>query len=194
MERERLKSVIESLLLVAEAPLTLKRLVDALEGLEGVERQGIIDSIAELQAEYERGARGFRIAEVAHGYQLRTPAENADWVRRIVQGKQARLTRPSLETLAIIAYRQPVTKAEVEGIRGVGIDGVLTTLLERRLVRIVGRKDVAGRPFLYGTTGEFLTTFNLKDLSQLPTLKEMEEVTAAVAETGGEEPAGGAEE
>jgi segregation and condensation protein B len=108
---------------------------------------------------------------------MRTPKENADWVKKLYQGKNARMSRATLETLAIIAYKQPMTKAEIEKIRGVDVDGVLTTLLERRLVRIVARKEVPGRPFLYGTTREFLEVFNLKDLSHLPTLKEMEELS-----------------
>src|SRR6185503_20637077 len=92
-------------------------------------------------------------------------------------GRPARMSKATLETLAIVAYRQPITKAEVEAIRGVDVDGVLTTLLDRNLIRAVARKDVPGRPFLYGTTAEFLQLFNLKDLSHLPTLKEMEEIS-----------------
>jgi len=175
MERERLKSVVESLLLAAGGPLTVQRLCEV---IDGVERKEIAALLEELRAEYESAGRGFRLTEVAGGYQLRTPRENADWVKKLHQGRPARMTRPMLETLAIIAYRQPITRAEIESIRGVDVDGVLATLLERRLIRIVARKDVPGRPFLYGTTTEFLQLFNLKDLSHLPTLKEMEEMTA----------------
>ncbi len=117
------------------------------------------------------------MVEVAGGYQLRTPKANADWVKKFLGGRPARMGRATLETLAIIAYRQPITKAEIEAIRGVDVDGVITTLLERNLIRAVARKDVPGRPFLYGTTPEFLQLFNLKDLSHLPTLKEMEEIS-----------------
>ncbi|TAK06849.1 SMC-Scp complex subunit ScpB [bacterium] len=174
MERDRLRSVLESLLFAAEAPLTVHRLSEV---FEGIERKEIGSALQELQAEYETAGRGFRLVEVAGGYQLRTPKENADWVKSLFRARPARMSRATLETLAIIAYKQPMTRAEIEAIRGVDVDGVLSTLLERRLVRIVARKDVPGRPFLYGTTGEFLEMFNLKDLSNLPTLKEMEEIT-----------------
>ncbi len=175
MERDRLRSVLESLLFAAEAPLTVHRLSEV---LEGIERKEIVSVLEELQAEYETAGRGFRLVEVAGGYQLRTPKENADWVKSLFRARPARMSRATLETMAIIAYKQPMTRAEIEAIRGVDVDGVLSTLLERRLVRIVARKDVPGRPFLYGTTGEFLAMFNLKELSNLPTLKEMEEMTS----------------
>lgn len=174
MERDRLRSVLESLLFAAESPLTVHRLSEV---LEGIEKKEILSVLQELQAEYEAAGRGFRLAEVAGGYQMRTPKENADWVKNLFRGRPPRMTRATLETLAIVAYKQPMTRAEVEAIRGVDVDGVLSTLLERRLVRIVARKDVPGRPFLYGTTSEFLELFNLKDLANLPTLKEMEEMT-----------------
>jgi segregation and condensation protein B len=171
MEREELKSVIESLLFVADAPLSLQRLSAV---LEGVERKEIASAARDLQAEYEASGRGFRLAEVAGGYQMRSCRENAEWVRKLQRGKPARMTRATLETLSIVAYRQPITRAEVEDVRGVDSGGVLSSLLERRLIRIVGRKDMVGRPFLYGTTAEFLEMFNLKDLADLPTLKEVE--------------------
>jgi segregation and condensation protein B len=114
---------------------------------------------------------------VAGGYQLRTAKINADWVKKFLGGRPARMGRATLETLAIIAYRQPITKAEIESIRGVDVDGVITTLLERNLIRAVARKDVPGRPFLYGTTAEFLQLFNLNDLTELPTLKETDEIS-----------------
>jgi segregation and condensation protein B len=176
VERDQIKSILESLLFVAEGPLTVQRLADV---LGQVDKKEIVGILQELQAELESQGRGFRLYEVAGGYQLRTPRENADWVRKLQQSKGARMSRATLETLAIIAYKQPITRAEIEKIRGVDVDGVVTTLLERRLVRIAGRKEVAGRPFLYGTTREFLEVFNLKDLSHLPTLKEMEELAGA---------------
>lgn len=174
MEHDRLRSVLESLLFAAETPLTVHRLSEV---LGGIEKKEIVAVLEELQAEYETAGRGFRLIEVAGGYQMRTPKENADWVKGLFRGRPARISRATLETLAIIAYKQPIIRAEIEAIRGVDVDGVLSTLLERRLVRIVARKDVPGRPFLYGTTTEFLELFNLKDLSNLPTLKEMEEMT-----------------
>jgi segregation and condensation protein B len=174
MEREDLKSIVESLLFVADGPLTLERLDEVLDGATREEIRAILD---EFQRELENHRRGVRLIEVAGGFQLRTPKVNADWVKKLLGGRPARMSRATLETLAIIAYRQPVTKAEIEAIRGVDVDGVVNTLLERGLIRAVARKDVPGRPFLYGTTPEFLQLFNLKDLSYLPTLKEMEEIT-----------------
>jgi segregation and condensation protein B len=173
MEREEIKSIVESLLFVADGPQSVQRFVEVLEGEQKEVIQGVLE---ELRAEYESQNRGIQLAEVAGGYQMRTPKANADWVKKFLGGRPARMGRATLETLAIIAYRQPITKAEIEAIRGVDVDGVITTLLERNLIRAVARKDVPGRPFLYGTTPEFLQLFNLKDLTQLPTLKEMEEI------------------
>lgn len=173
MEREKIKSILESLLFVADAPQSAQRLA---ESIEGSDRKLIQELLAELQAELETQNRGVRLVEVAGGYQLRTPKNNADWVKKFLGGRPARMGKATLETLAIVAYRQPITKAEIEAIRGVDVDGVITTLLERSLIRAVGRKDVPGRPFLYATTAEFLQLFNLNDLSGLPPLKEMEEI------------------
>jgi segregation and condensation protein B len=174
MEREEIRAVIESLLFVADVPLTLHRLGEVINGVSKEEIQSVIN---EFQAELEGGNRGVRLVEVAGGYQLRTAKANADWVKKLLGGWPARMSRATLETLAIIAYRQPITKAEIEAIRGVDADGVVNTLLERDLIRAVARKDVPGRPFLYGTTQQFLELFNLKDLTHLPTLKEMEEIS-----------------
>ena len=174
MEREEVKSILESLLFVADAPQSSQRFSEV---LDGVDKELIHEVLDELQSELDAQNRGIRLVEVAGGYQLRTTKANADWVKKFLGGRPARMGRATLETLAIIAYRQPITKAEIEAIRGVDVDGVLTTLLDRSLIRAVARKDVPGRPFLYGTTPEFLQLFNLKDLTHLPTLKEMEEIT-----------------
>jgi segregation and condensation protein B len=174
MEGESLKSIAESLLFVAEGPLTLQRLVEV---IEGADKSEIIAVLEQIRTDLESNRRGVRLVEVAGGYQLRTPKENADWVKKFLGGRPARMGRATLETLAIVAYRQPVTKAEIEAIRGVDVDGVVNTLMERSLIRAVGRKDVPGRPFLFGTTPEFLQLFNMKDLSELPTLKELDEIT-----------------
>jgi segregation and condensation protein B len=182
MEHEDIKSIIESLLFVADGPLTIQRLGEV---LEGVEKEDLRSTLDELQSELENSRRGVRLVEVAGGYQLRTAKVNADWVKKFLGGRPARMGRATLETLAIIAYRQPITRAEIESIRGVDVDGVINTLLDRSLIRAVARKDVPGRPFLYGTTPEFLQLFNLKDLTHLPTLKEMEEIT--LPEMPGEE-------
>jgi segregation and condensation protein B len=174
MERDEVKSILESLLFVADGPQSVQRFGEA---LESVELDLIQEILNELQSEMAGPGRGIRLVEVAGGYQLRTAKGNAEWVKKFLGGRPARMGRATLETLAIIAYRQPITKAEIEAIRGVDVDGVITTLLERNLIRAVARKDVPGRPFLYGTTAEFLQLFNLKDLSHLPTLKEMEDIT-----------------
>lgn len=174
MEGESLKSIVESLLFVAEGPLTLQRLAEV---IEGADKSEITAALEQIRTDLESNRRGVRLVEVAGGYQLRTPKENADWVKKFLGGRPARMGRATLETLAIVAYRQPVTKAEIEAIRGVDVDGVVNTLMERSLIRAVGRKDVPGRPFLFGTTPEFLQLFNMKDLSELPTLKELDEIT-----------------
>ena len=169
-----LKSVVESLMFVADAPLTLDRLCSILEEYE---RQDIRAAIEELLADYRQAERGIYLAEVAGGWQLRSRPENADFLRRLSRSRAFRFSHSSLETLAIIAYRQPITRAEVEYLRGVDSGGVLKTLLEKKLVRILGKKDIPGRPLIYGTSREFLETFNLKDLASLPTLKEVQELT-----------------
>ena len=174
MDREDVKSIIESLLFVADGPQTLHRFVEV---LDGVDKETIQAVLQELQSECDAERRGVRLVEVAGGFQLRTAKNNADWVKKFLGGRPARMGKATLETLAIVAYRQPITRAEIEAIRGVDVDGVIATLLERNLIRAVARKDVPGRPFLYGTTPEFLQLFNLKDLTHLPTLKEMDEIS-----------------
>ena len=174
MEHDDIRSILESLLFVADDPLTVQRMGEV---LEGVDKETIRSVLDELSSELEVNRRGIRLVEVAGGFQLRTAKANADWVKKLLGGRPAKMGRATLETLAIIAYRQPITRGEIEAIRGVDVDGVIATLLERNLIRAVARKDVPGRPFLYATTAEFLQLFNLKDLAQLPTLKEMEEIT-----------------
>jgi len=174
MERDEIKSVLESLLFVADGPQSVQRLGEV---LDQADRETIQSLLRELQNDFEGQNRGSRVLEVAGGYQLRTPKSNSEAVKKFLGGRPARMGKATLETLAIVAYRQPITKAEIEAIRGVDVDGVITTLLERNLIRAVARKDVPGRPFLYGTTPEFLQLFNMKDLSQLPTLKEMDEIS-----------------
>ena len=145
MDREEVKSILESLLFVADGPLTVQRFAEV---LDGVDKETIQTLLQELQSDLEAPSRGLQLVEVAGGYQLRTAKVNADWVKKFLGGRPARMGRATLETLAIIAYRQPITKAEIESIRGVDVDGVITTLLERNLIRAVARKDVPGRPFL----------------------------------------------
>jgi segregation and condensation protein B len=169
-----LKSVLESLLFVSDSPLTLDRLCSILEEYE---RGSIRAALSLLADEYNEQGRGIHLVEVAGGWQLRTRVENADFVRRMNRGRPYRFSQSALETLAIIAYRQPITRVEVEYMRGVDSGAVLKTLLEKKLIRILGKKDIPGRPLIYGTSREFLETFNLKDLAGLPTLKEVQELT-----------------
>jgi segregation and condensation protein B len=165
-----LGAVIESMLLASGAPVPLARLVDA---LEGPDRREVAAALRALGASYERAGRGLRLVYVAGGYQLRSAPEHARWVRRLLGGRPPRLSRPLLETLAIVAYRQPCTRPEIEAIRGVDADAVLASLVERRLIRILGRKDAPGRPILYGTTKDFLEVFDLPDVQALPPLGEL---------------------
>lgn len=180
MEESQLKSILESLLLAAGEPVSGARLAAA---IDGVSRSEIQHAIAALSTEYASNNRGFAIEEVAGGYQLRTARHHAAYVRRLLQTRAPRLSRPLLETAAIIAYRQPITRPEIEQLRGVDSGGVLETLLERRLIKISGRKEAPGRPMMYATTPEFLEIFGLKDLESLPDLKEFREIERAVDQT-----------
>ncbi len=167
---ERLIAILESVLFAAGEPLTLVRLADV---IPGPSRSELRAALTELGARGEREQRGIRVIEVAGGYQYRTAPAQAEWVRRLFQQKPWRLTRATLETLAIVAYKQPITRAEIEVIRGVDVDSVLASLLTRKLIKIIGRKEVIGRPLLYGTTRQFLEVFGLKDLASLPALTEV---------------------
>ena len=169
VEEERLKAILESLLFAAGGPITLAQLVTV---LETVPRDTIRLALADLASAYTASSRGLVLEEVANGYQLRTAKEHAFYVRKLLAAKPPRLSRPLLETLAIIAYRQPVTRPEIEQLRGVDCGGVIDTLLERRLIKIGGRKEAPGRPLVYVTTPEFLEVFSLKDIGSLPDLEE----------------------
>ncbi len=176
MEDQELKSAIEAVLFIAGAPLSLDRLKSLFE--EATQEQ-IEAQLTGLRQAYDDRGAGIMLAEIAGGYQLATRPEYAAWLRKFRSVKvSARLSKPALETLAIIAYKQPITRTEAEVIRGVNIGGIMRNLMERRLVKIVGKKDVPGKPLLYGTTPEFLQYFGLKDLSALPTLKEFQELEA----------------
>ena len=191
MEDHELKSAIEALLFVSGNPLSADRLKGIFE--EATTEQIEAQLLALRQECDDRGA-GIMLAEVAGGYQFATRPENAAWVRKFKSVKvSAKLSKPALETLAIVAYKQPITRSEVELIRGVNIGGIMRNLMERRLVKIVGKKDVPGKPMLYGTTLEFLQYFGLKDLSALPTLREFQELEAG-EEVMEEVPAGGADD
>lgn len=176
MDLTNLKPIIEAMIFVAEEPLTENAILEALSE-DSVERTQVRECLAVIEKEWNSDAsRGIGLSQVAGGYQFRTKEGFADWIRRMNIPKPIRLSGPALETMAIVAYRQPITRGEIERIRGVDSGAVLKTLLERRLIRIVGRRDEPGQPLLYGTTKEFLETFNLKTLSELPTLKDIEEI------------------
>jgi segregation and condensation protein B len=167
-----LKAIVEALIFASPDPLTPKALYKLLESEPKEDVQVALDA---LKADYERPG-GLQLVEVAGGYQIVTRADLHEWVRRLFHERTTqKLTVQALETLAVIAYRQPITALEVSEIRGVNTSGVLTTLLERHLIKIVGRKQVVGRPFMYATTKEFLIRFGLNDLSDLPKVEDMTE-------------------
>jgi segregation and condensation protein B len=188
----RMQSIVESLLFAADKPLTLKQLGELLGETELARVRAAVAAVEQLNA-----TRGFQLHQVAGGYQFRTNPENAQWVQKLLSQKPVRLTRAQLETLAILAYRQPITRPEIDEIRGVDSGGTLKTLMERALVRILGKKEEPGRPMIYGTTREFLEFFNLGDLKDLPTLREFHELSeehlAQVAALEGVAPAGSIE-
>jgi segregation and condensation protein B len=172
MEREELKSIVENVLLAADQPINATELSKIfLDGMDKDQLQPILD---ELREEYN--SRNLQIMEVADGYQLCTRHEYNDWIRKYLKlDRSSRLSQPSLDTLSIIAYKQPLTRQEVDDIRGVDSSGVLKTLLEKKVIGPAGRKKVPGRPIMYRTTQKFLEYFGLKDLSDLPTLEDLRE-------------------
>jgi segregation and condensation protein B len=172
MEREELKSIVENVLLAADQPINADELCKIfLDGTDKSELQSILD---ELKEEYS--SRNLQVTEVADGYQLCTRHEYNDYIRKFLKlDRSTRLSQPSLDTLSIIAYKQPLTRQEVDEIRGVDSSGVIKTLLEKKVVGPAGRKKVPGRPIMYRTTQKFLEYFGLKDLSDLPTLEDLRE-------------------
>jgi segregation and condensation protein B len=170
LEVERIKSAIEALIFIVNKPLFIEELKELFENLDASQIREIIDS---LKKEHEERGSGIRIVEIAGGFQMVTAPENASIIKSFYKIKHTeKLSGPSLETLAIVAYKQPVTRIDIEAIRGVNVDGVVKTLLEKNLIRIVGRKEVIGRPFVYGTTRLFLDYFGLKSLEELPKIEE----------------------
>ena len=180
-----LKAIVEALVFASPDPLTPKTLVKL---LEGEPREDVEAALEAVKQEYDGGG-GLQLVEVAGGYQIVTRPELHEWVRRLFHEQtKAKLSVQALETLAVIAYKQPVTAPEIAEIRGVNTSGVIATLLERRLIKIAGRKQVVGRPFLYATTREFLVRFGLKDLTDLPRMQDLAEelgleLPAAMTET-----------
>ncbi len=168
-----LKQIVEALLFVSDAPLTIDRLCAILEEHS---RDDIRSTVIELQNDFNSQHHGIFLAEIAGGFQFRTRKEYAEIIRRTSRNSVTRFSKPALETLAIVAYRQPITRSEIEYLRGVESGGVLKNLLEKNLLRILGKKNIPGKPIIYGTSRRFLEIFNLKDLKSLPTLKEIQQL------------------
>ena len=192
-----LKEVIDALLFASQKPLLIKDFLAALRSalddcddeatraLASVREQEVHAALRILQADYEHTGRGFELVEGVSGWTVVTKAAHAIWVRQLYpESKPARLSGPSLETLAIVAYRQPITKADIEAVRGVAVDGVLQSLLDRGLIRIAGRSELPGRPLLYETTQVFMEHFGLRSLGELPNGDELRRVPLPKASDG----------
>ncbi|MCD6153900.1 MAG: SMC-Scp complex subunit ScpB [Syntrophobacterales bacterium] len=170
---DNLKAIVEGIVFVSESPVGLKKLKGILKDVEGKE---IIKALDDLVEEYDKRNGALCLVEVAGGFQFRTKDNFSPWIRKLTDIKPVAISQAAMETLAVVAYKQPVMKAEIEKVRGVDVSGTLKGLLKRNLIRMIGRKDVPGRPIIYGTTKKFLEVFSLKDLSELPTLRELKEL------------------
>jgi len=173
LERQELVLILESLLFSSETPIKLKKLHDLLPDIPQKELREVL---GQLKEEYEKLNRSFTLREVANGYQLCTKAQYSSWIKKLKKSRPFRLSPATMETLAIIAYKQPIIRAEIEEIRGVDVGGILRSLIEKKLIKVMGKKDVLGKPLLYGTTSVFLTMFGLKGLNDLPSLEDIEEL------------------
>ena len=174
MEKRELKAIIEALLCLSSESISMKQMVKI---IDEAEEKIINEALNELIADYNGDNRGVSIMEIAGGYQIVTRPQYDRWIRKhFALSSKIKLSLPALETLAMIAYRQPITNPEISATRGVDSTGVLKTLLEKRLIKIKGRKKVVGRPLIYRTSREFLIHFGLKNLSELPTLEEFEQI------------------
>ncbi len=173
---ENLRQIVEAVLVSAEAPVTPGRLLALFDGLNGKHLREAIDA---LKTQYEDSGNAFTIAEVAGGFQLATRAEYGPWLRKFHDRNPVRLSQAALETLAIVAFKQPITRAELDAVRGVNSGGVLNTLMELNLIRLAGRSETVGKPMLFATTKEFLVHFGLKSLADLPKPRELQELLAA---------------
>ncbi len=169
----KLKSIIESLIFVSDNPLGIDFIQKVLENVDKMAIQKCLDELVE---EYQQLDRSFHLVNVAEGFQFRTKTEYAHWIQKSKKTRGTRLTKAALETLAIIAYKQPIIRAEIEAIRGVDSGWVLRALMEKKLIRIMGRKVMPGRPIVYGTSKYFLEFFGLENISSLPTLREIQEL------------------
>ena len=171
MDHFNIKPILESLFFISDSPIRLETLVEILPESN---KEAILEGIRQIQAEYEDSSKGIELTEIAGGYQFRTKPGWAEWVHRLKKAKAVKLSQAALETLAIVAYRQPVIRPAIEEIRGVDTGSVLHTLLEKGLIKIMGRKELPGRPIVYGTTKAFLELFSLNSVSDLPKLQEIQ--------------------
>ncbi len=169
--RNDLKNIIESILFVSEKPLTVATIKNTLDFADTKE---IREALKALADEYNARGGGFHLREIAGGWQMRSRPEYRQWITRMIQTNPRRLSRAALETLSIIAWNEPIVRSEIEQIRGVDAGGVLRSLLERKLIRILGRREIPGRPLIYATTKFFLEVFDLNTIKDLPTIKEVE--------------------
>ena len=171
----KIKSIIEALLFVANRPLPVREMHDIVSDVEMVPESEIHSLLEELKLEYQYQGRSFQLEEIAGGYQLRTQPLFAPWLSKLVQKGTEKLSQAILETAAIVAYRQPITKAEIEAVRGVDVTGALKKCQDLGIIDVVGKKETLGRPFLYGTTEAFLQYFGLRSLEELPRVEELRE-------------------
>jgi segregation and condensation protein B len=175
MESLELRSIVESLIFTAPRPVTLEQLQD---WLEDATKDELVSALDAIRRDFDQPERGLRLVEVAEGFQFRTPKQNGPWVRKTLEVKPLRLSQAALEVLSIVAYKQPVTRAEVESVRGVDSSHLLKSLMERDLICLEGKTDDPGRPLLYATTDQFLEMFSIKSIRDLPTLRDLQELTA----------------
>ncbi|MGC9975933.1 MAG: SMC-Scp complex subunit ScpB [Syntrophales bacterium] len=173
LEMEETKAIIEAIIFASESPLPIDKIREI---LNEVDRSEIARLVQDLINEYEERRGGFLLQEVAGGLHFRTRSGLSFWINKLMKAKQSMLTNAAMETLAVVAYKQPVVKSEIDRIRGVDVGSSLRGLMEKKLVKIMGRKDVPGKPIMYGTTKKFLEMFSLKDLSELPTLRELKDL------------------
>jgi segregation and condensation protein B len=176
MNTEKYKPIVDALIFASDCPVSIQKIRQIIDDVsnEQLSAKDILEIIEEINNDNKSHNRGFYLQEVAGGFQFRTRPNYASWIKKLKKSKAFRLTQPTMETLAIVAYKQPIIRAEVDKIRGVDSGGVIKNLLDRNLIKIAGRKNIPGRPFMFGTTARFLEVFGLEKLSDLPTLKEFE--------------------
>lgn len=177
MSEDNVKAVIEALLFTSDKPLALDKIKEVLDNLETTEIRRLLE---QMRSDYEKTNRGIRITEIAGGFQMITPSSLAPFLKKLYKVRRIeRLSRPALETLAIIAYKQPATKLEIESLRNVNVDSLVKNLLDKELIRIAGRKKAPGRPYVFGTTRKFLEYFGLNSLEELPRVENFSEALTA---------------